>query len=386
MLFACVSQLSVMSYDYWIINPIIKTSSYGNLAKKPNIYFFLVDALPRKDIIELLPSGAKFIESFENRGFAVSEISHSNYLGTTLSVSSEFMMEYHKNNDCIRSMYKMQCGKNNVMATVRANGYEYCYMNNRCSPEFAFVIPEVDHCVTLENDIINMTGAAFRFFVASLLKQSVFAVLSSKINRLDVLKYAYLEPQDVENFIRAHPHKKPLMVFSHFMQVHDMSITEKGVIKNGCCFFVRDKKSFAKLLTSVEDMGRKIKDVSDFIIKNDPSAIIIVQGDHGTLFAEDGSFALKESLNARARNFFAIRFGDDMKTSRKIVANTFSVVNVFRNIFRELGIQIYAIPDKIYLNRTHGRFGITFSEINKEIYSKEMDKPSDEYIKKITKY
>jgi hypothetical protein len=62
----------------------------------PDIYYIILDAYGRSDVVQELfeYNNSSFINYLKERGFHVAEQSHSNYIQTSLSISSSLNLDY----------------------------------------------------------------------------------------------------------------------------------------------------------------------------------------------------------------------------------------------------------------------------------------------------
>lgn len=385
---ACFSEIISVGLKLGATVSPIEIKSYGKTKRKPNVYFFVIDALPSKHVLKHFHNhGADpFINMIESNGFSVSDNMHSNYFFTLFCLSSQFMMEYHKDGIPVAHLRKMSCGTNNTVATFHDNGYKYVYFSCKSQPPMSYRAPETDIAIFDSGPIAKICGRSFLLLAEGMLKRSIVKEMS--ICKGHMFGLNYLEPSDVQDFLKSDTKDKPSFVFAHFMQYHDLAISKNGkrIHAGNMLAYVEHFRHFKYAAQSINHFGQKLSQLIDYIVKNDPDGIIIIQGDHGTLFLKNLKFMLNHNemspaINLRYKSFFAIRFGRDKKISDEIVKKTTSAINIFRNLFDQLGaIGIKPLENHGFAFGCGPNLTRYFTNIDHVIYNDTLDARYKEYL------
>lgn len=315
--------------------------SFGTLEYKPNVYFFLVDGYPNTEVLQEIAGfdNLPFENDLRQRGFLIVTESFSNYHFTLASVSSQLMAQYHKignDNRLTNEIFsRIIGGDNNVVKTFKDNGYDFVFAPSGICSELESQHYE-DYLISspsLANDIYR------NLFLNTILRKYSY-ILCNK----------YLEPQRLKGYIEKR-HKKPYFLYAHFMQVHDLVLTDHGNITSGKAMTIQSLDAKKNLIGAIKSMNLKILDLIDCILKNDPAALIILNSDHGICTGRHsndsqektdkswntwGIMPNNEQLKKRFKNFSAILIS---KNKRMLSMPIRSNVNIFRYIFGVLGLK-----------------------------------------------
>jgi len=342
-------------HEFWygnLNNATIKAKSLGTFQHKPNVYFFLVDGYPSTETLkEVLGfNNQGFEQALEKKGFYNILESHSNYHFTLASVSSQLMGEYHSiSSDSFvpaKVFSAMIAGKNNIVKTFRDNGYKFIFAPSNIYSEF-------------ESQGLEDISVQSHFN---------FDILSTILNRTILRKYTpiifkenYLEPRRVAQFLKSEKIKGPTFLYAHFMQVHDLMITKNGRKISGYSSVIHGPQSKNYLIESITDMNKKLLELMDSIIETDPTAVIIINSDHGICvggknhqsqeeadkfwngWAQDGKSLSHNQLRYRFRNFIALRIPEkyisEKQSSQMGDLRTLTNINIFSFVFSCLGLK-----------------------------------------------
>jgi hypothetical protein len=309
-----------------------KTENTVQIARKSNVYYFLFDMYGRADSLRegLKFENAPFIKKLNNMGFWVGEKSFANYPMTRLSISSIMDLNYliKPGPEALKNYTQYQIklsGHNRVVKDFKAQGYKYVM-----APPGSWAGTDCrgveDICLRTESIGINETQI-------TLLAMTPFAAI---LRRLDgnYLKFKRNEFPNMVKDIRATVAKsnKPVFVFSHLMMPHDPIYTAdcrfRKEIEKIEESISNDRKS--QYLDTIKCVNHQISEHIPKLIADDPSALIILQSDHGFSF---GNFFdrkttewTKEEIKWRYGNLTAIRAPS---RCRKNLYPSISAVNTF---------------------------------------------------------
>jgi len=309
-------------------------------ARTPNVYTILLESYQSPRAMEMvygLDIG-NFVANLERRSFHVAEQHFSNYPNTVFSLSSMMAMEHHHGRfaagklDAIGAR-ELIGGKyyNAVLDVFGRNGYETQYILNA--------------------DYVFIRGDALGFAYPERTPLQVFKVyqlepLNRLLGRLDS-SYGLEESARMngESFSTALEERLEIAVESnapHF-----------SVIKPAWTDHSHPYTMWHKLgrwpweyRKSVKEANPKILGLVDLIIERDPTAIIVMTGDHGGWRWRNvwlGKRDLNATLRARpvdgetlAQDLFGVFFGIRGAGEGECVNRLHSSINVFRCIFSEL--------------------------------------------------
>lgn len=305
------------------------------LKTKPNIYYFYMESHQGqeglKDVFNF--DNSEFYSFLNNKNFTIYDNTYSNYCYTIASLLSTFMMGHHfckieiGNLDARREVFGLLSGdKNNIVIDIlRNNGYEINYymgdkylVRGEC---------HADHYDLPYNPFGALQILGFK------LDKNLFP----KGNFSHVDKFTHMLK---DSFSR----KKPQFFFVKFgggimsavNHINPLLSTKERLnsLDQYCPAYV----------DNIQKANSTMENIIELIIKNDPSSIIILLGDHGAdCYATPGdakevkkAFA-EHRLKTLANSFFnvicAIRFPDNaIKPEKRRLSN----VNIFRYIFSYL--------------------------------------------------
>ncbi len=314
------------SYDIHNIKP-------NKFQRKPNVYYLLVDAYPRRDSLKELCGfdNSDFIFRLEELGFAVSSGSRSNYHFTIGSVASTMNMNYHRDISNVRSsLSKVYGGCSAVWKKFKIENYKIINVpahwvegsNGRNAD------------LTIKNNFLYVFTS---FFSGSILR--VFDVCHS-----------YVQPAMVKGIVD-NSELDPKFVFVHFAQVHDAAYDETGIFRPFFRFIGANDLTPKRGVTTIIVFNEPLLELAKYIRDKDPGAIIIIQSDHGynsvfckdiNIEKEDSNLLDQKKLEFRC-NFYCFSAiylpeyeGFRHREAKEYFEGDFSLVNTFRYIFAYL--------------------------------------------------
>ena len=295
-----------------------------------NIYYFVTDELGTEKGLRQANVDTTFIHELKKEltesGFTVLEKNLSSYNLTYLSIQSIFNMDYpvdeqssrYNSTNIFYSNSLKQHTESLLEKQLKTLGYE----------KFVYFGNEFHNCNALRKNIICGSGVEKSFiknvltdytlnmFIETSLFKSIVGRLAMLygVGRLDTLDY-------VSEYLRLHKKNvRPQFLFAHVIMPHSPFRTQTcerderyqttGVV-NKLLYFNLTKKMYSN---SIKCLTKQLLPILKFISKQDPDAIIIVQGDHGSGFyyeAENAwnsdNQASKIALNERFSGFNAIK-------------------------------------------------------------------------------
>lgn len=254
-----------------------------NVNAKPDVFYIILDQMAGRDGLReyLNYDDDWFYAELEKRGFYVAKESLSNYPITRLSLASSLNMTFLDNYQSAAgsdkknwTMMNKLARDNNVARLFKKQGYDYILVDSG----FA-----ASNKSNLADEI--KTSSCSDFFCERILRSTVVSlfpgaeenVMSLARNRI-ITQFGFLEDMKMG--------AKPKFVFAHILSPHEPylfgSNGEPVFYPGNRCdhqWTVETRKAY---LSQVEFIQKKTLLVIDKMIKQNPNAIFVIQGDHGT--------------------------------------------------------------------------------------------------------
>jgi hypothetical protein len=301
---------------------------------RPNVYFFVFDAYGRADQLQEAFGfdNSPFMRFLEQQGFVVQAASNTNYPITDSAFTAVLSMLYHTEYESFRQSWPWQLGlwksavlKGNgpVVRKFRSMGYGYvhaegAYESSRCGGL-------EDLCVR-GNNLGLLDSTLVSLLAKTPLLRMIEAVFPAAVN---------FEPTEFDQVVQAMPKfpAAPIFVYSHIFMPHDSD-------RYPDC---RKRESSAKgtegslegnpgpYLDTILCVNRQVRQMLPRLLAADPTAVVIIQSDHGFT----GEFKPFEELteveiNRRYGNLDAMRLPE---RCRSMVSDGTTPVNTFRIVF-----------------------------------------------------
>lgn len=261
-------------------------SFYGKMIHKPNIYLFILESYQGNEALKKLYhyDNTPFIDELKNMDFKVYEKVYSNAPNTRSSLSSVFSISYlnHVPENFIDCMLTKPY-KYKVSNTFLMNGYEIEYIFPT-----AYLTQEDSRCR------INSSNA-------SLFSQKYFKTKNSPCpfhyNTFEAFIHA------VEDYATEY-RKKPFLFIAKVGGVSENDTTYSGGVTH-----IPNKYRHSNLPELLPDLRRNyitelekenilLKTIIQKIVKQDPSGLVVLIGDHGSGFFEIYSRKYSGKINA----------------------------------------------------------------------------------------
>jgi len=338
--------------------------SINDVVKKPNVYFFILDAYGRSD--ELTKVGIDnnyFLKDLINENFFVASRSTSNFMSSRYNLDGLYSMNYPdlENDKHIERKEKIQ-GDNLVINTFKSLGYKHIRMgpnqakNQDCSGK-------EDHCLFKLNEIDGSAdglGSIYLKLFAMTPIYKIFNIINSNKFKRNVYEKSTIENAKNEWEKIWNEIEKPYFMEINVWQPHGPYIFDRECKKNiEIIDYHLLGKGKVKLSKEIEGYEGEIhcvnKQMTNFIklIKTvDPDSIIVIISDHGHPFFLDLNVEPEKwtdkSIISRSANLWAAKFPEECNNN---VYADISVVNTFRVIFSCIfGKSIPLLEDKIFVH------------------------------------
>lgn len=348
------------------------TGTENVMESRPDIYFLLLDGFGRQDVLRELfgidTSG--FVEKLRQNGFVVANRALGAHPMTWLSIPAILDQDYQVlsgDRDWLSTTGQKDAvmeGSSRTHQILYANGYHFVTAGTAwpslCDPS---PISEVEDCVVRRPDIeAALSDAYIRYQITSmtpLLGLENYGLLPGVIAGFwqgpdlseTVGGKSFLTSDILEAVDKAHlrDDSTPLFVFGHMMYPHPPFTLgpECGVQARG----LPDLSGGWDDVSGYQDgVDCAITQVLELVAEVDPSAVIVIQSDHGPTPGSPDSLSEAdvpiESLWARASVLSAVRLPE---RCRPFVSDTYAGTNTFKVIIDCLaGNPNLPVPERSY--------------------------------------
>ena len=294
-------------------------------AEKPNVYHIILDEYTDNEILtkKFGYNNEKFLEFLNNNGFYMHDKLFSTFGGTVKELNVIFNMEYPKKLGWMSEDYE-SLNNNKVMSIFSNQNYSIIETNSMMRwKNFS----DVDTKLCYDTNFINSE------FLDQVLGKSIIRYFLEKYQqdtRRDTVRCTF----DVLNEITLKT-DGPKYVFSHVYVPHPPFLfgpNGENVIPDhreisGLQSWENPQGYVNQLIYATNEITVVIKN----IVKNDPNAIVIVQGDTGTLTGTDISKKTMKEIYQAHSILYAVRIPDVEDSDYMIPVNTYRVI--FNNYF-----------------------------------------------------
>ena len=329
-------------------------------AGTPDIYLVLLDGYPRHDVIERVydwDNGA-FLDALTQRGFAIGTANSSNYLITPYTLMSMWHMRHVpeipdmqpvlSGDRAFEPTVRQTVNRNEAFELLRARGYEVVVV---APPWEDVAVREAD--VYIDNGGINE-------FETSLVERTAL----DRVVRTVAPDVLFQQERDRVTFafeqmdrLSASTAAGPRLVFVHVVAPHMPAVfgpngepvrteyqqffwvdsaPQRGITRDEFLALSRDQ---------IQYISSAAVPAIDALVTNDPEAVVIVFGDHGSGAGMDWEDVPGSDLGERFGNLFAVR----TPGRTGVFDLDGSLVNVFPALFESyFGVTVARQPDLHY--------------------------------------
>ena len=297
----------------------------GASAEKPNVYHIILDEYTDNEILtkKFGYNNEKFLEFLNNNGFYMHDKLFSTFGGTVKELNVILNMEYPKKLRWMSEDYE-SLNNNKVMSIFSNQDYSVIETNSMMRwKNFS----DVDTKLCYDTNFINSE------FLDQVLGKSIIRYFLEKYQqdtRRDTVRCTF----NVLNEITLKT-DGPKYVFSHVYVPHPPFLfgpNGENVIPDrreisGLQSWENPQGYVNQLIYATNEITVVIKN----IVKNDPNAIVIVQGDTGTLTGADISKKTMKEIYQAHSILYAVRIPDVEDSDYMIPVNTYRII--FNNYF-----------------------------------------------------
>lgn len=334
----------------------------GN-TQRPDFYYIILDGYGGQDILRDLYSfdNRSFLGFLEQEGFSIASQARSNYVQTSLSISSSLNMtyletlleEFDAGGDHRLTLSRL-IRDNRVMATLEAQGYESVAFASGYRPT---ELRNADRFFSPPRRTVNPLEGL-------LLETSAFTAFQALGERLGLPGYypGYASHRELIHYTLSELPETadlpgPKIVFAHIVIPHPPFVFEatgqpalahaRFSFMDGDAFQGTEeqyRRGYREQLAFLNDQLQEV--IHGIIQRSSHSPVIILQGDHGPGLQLDYQSFEDTNLDERSAILYAVRFADGQERE---LPPGLTPVNTFRVIFdtyfnADLGL----LPDRSF--------------------------------------
>ena len=252
---------------------------------RPNIYWFLPDEYARADQMAAVVGhdNTSMLDELRDRGFAIGDQTYASYPITALSVASVLAMDYPARSDAdlVEGPFPHTAaigGESAVTAELARLGYRTAYAEAGPFDWAACDPAVVDACIPPIR-----SGLALDELQSTVLDATPLSVL-------DLEGSLYTTPTDAVDALldEVDLDDGPLFFMAHVLSPHHPYRFEAGCEPAGTSPPTIDRERYA---IDVGCLNEQLLEAVDRILAVDPTAVIVIQSDHGTRFGLQGDVA-----------------------------------------------------------------------------------------------
>ncbi|GAB5552437.1 MAG: hypothetical protein Sapg2KO_20280 [Saprospiraceae bacterium] len=311
-----------------------KNGAASNLNQEyPDIYYLVFDGYANSEVLrETHNFDNRSFETFlEDRGFFVAPDSRSNYVATSLSLTSTLNMDYINDlkdvlgvkTKSVSLLYQM-LSDNNVIAYLKNKGYKTVHFSSGW--DVTKTNQYADYNLPNRNGVDEFTTT----FMQTTFLLPIINYFAAN-NYINNILYTFDNVPKLEDI------KEPKFVFAHIVSPHPPYVFDENgnrlpsELKMNNSWSEIDKKYYLQQLKFVNN---KIKVLVDSLLKKSDKPVIILQSDHGPAFlGNDWENPSPEFIKERTKILNAILLNNDGK---EYLYPTMSSVNTFRIVFNHV--------------------------------------------------
>ena len=338
--------------------------------QKENIYYFLMDAaIPLESYNKHFDQIAveKIIGDYETKNYLYIKGTKSNYTGTGLAISQMLNLEYYINEKSpkfnqthVYPSVMSNIDQSPLKKTLDKIDYDFIWYGNviaNCEMYNLSLCPKRGPNRKISLDLSSMIQSFTsklntNYALRNYLQKTPLIDLNNKLFTLERKKLSFLEIAHFENdgikkfmlFDRYNHNNKKKFTFVHSIMPHGFADTEdyplvydvncsiKKITKNELITIKNQKRrkggEHIGYLSNYSCMLKRINELIDYLNKNDPKAIVIIQSDHGLLkegIAINENFSLakvpkhcQNYLDKKINNINALRLSLSCATNQKV--------------------------------------------------------------------
>lgn len=345
------------------ILPPIQTRHLATPDKRPDIYYIVLDAYARADILQNIfdHDNSPFLNFLQDKGFSIASKSRANYNQTWLALSSSLNLTYlnplvgtYGIQDRNRTPLKYLIQNNTVVPFLKKHGYKFVSFQSGQS------------FTNMETADISMPARKdINEFNVTLLSSTPLPGFFYEMGRLfGKTTNAYQAHRDRINYAFDHlpdlaGKETPIFVFAHILAPHPPFVfgpdgepidpDRRYWIGDGSAFFDKGgtmEEYLRNYTGEVKYLNKRLKETVERILaKSKEPPVIIIQSDHGSRLELDW----RDVNNTNFQEAFSILSAFYLPNTSVQVPEGISPVNTFRFIFNTyFGTKYDLLEDRSY--------------------------------------
>jgi len=320
------------------VTPLLRDQASAPVLK-PNVYFILVDGYPRTDIQKKIfkLDSQPLLTLMQQAGYRVQKDAKSNYVVTHVSLSS--MMEadyittdtYGPSPALSLAFYDKITGGGQVVQKFKKIGYRYYHLGGR--------VYSISACSDHADECLNQSMPLLKFMDIALLKKTPLQIWMKEI-----LAFSGSDrPTNLEDLMMALDDLKrdkdtePFFLFAHTIPPHAPYLYTKSCEERDeklSLFESLNTDTMAPYREGIICVNQQLERLVNKISKQDPTAIVVIQSDHGSHFNVNWFAKLDEWSDLALQERFSILSAIKApKTCQSMLFDDWVAVNTFRFVF-----------------------------------------------------
>jgi len=317
-------------------------------AEKPNVYHIILDEYTDNEILlkKFNYDNKKFLEFLNKNGFYIPNKSFSTFGSTPSELELILNMDYPREIGWVSDSYQA-LNNNKVMSVFSDQNYSIIETNSMMRwKNFS----DVDTKLCYDTNFINSE------FLDQVLRKSIiryFLEQHHNDTRRDTVRCTFNELSEI-----ASQSSGPKYIFSHIYVPHPPFLfgpNGENVIPDhreisGLQSWENPQGYINQLIYATNQVSIVVKN----IVKNDPTAVIILQGDTGTLTGTDTFMTTMKDVYQAHSILYAVRIPDVNNLEYMVPVNTYRIIfnNYFNMDYEYLEQHSYARQNDVWTDIT----------------------------------
>ena len=307
-----------------ILFSLVQFAIPGALAEQPNVYHIIMDEYTDNEILmkKFNHDNEEFLKFLDKNGFYIPNKSFSTFESTIDELNLILNMEYPKKRGWVSDNYPALYD-NKVMSIFSAQNYSIIETNSMMRwKNFSDVDTKLCYGANIYSE-----------FLEQILRKSIIRYFLEQYHdntRRDVIRCTFNELNEI-----ASQSSGPTYVFSHIYVPHPPFIFgpngENVIPDHRDISGLQDWENPQGYVNQVIYATNQVSIVIKNIVKNDPNAIIIVQGDTGTSTGTDRTTTTMKDIYQTHSILYAVRIPDVNDFESMMPVNTYRII--FNNYF-----------------------------------------------------
>ena len=307
-----------------ILFSLVQFAIPGALAEQPNVYHIIMDEYTDNEILmkKFNHDNEEFLKFLDKNGFYIPNKSFSTFESTIDELNLILNMEYPKKRGWVSDNYPALYD-NKVMSIFSAQNYSIIETNSMMRwKNFSDVDTKLCYGANIYSE-----------FLEQILRKSIIRYFLEQYHdntRRDVIRCTFNELNEI-----ASQSSGPTYVFSHIYVPHPPFIFgpngENVIPDHRDISGLQDWENPQGYINQLVYATNQVSIVIKNIVKNDPNAIIIVQGDTGTLTGTDRTTTTMKDIYQTHSILYAVRIPDVNDFESMMPVNTYRII--FNNYF-----------------------------------------------------